>query len=173
MNYSDLQLTIKDNTVCLDEHPEITVLQYLPIADKNSIIELALQNSEQGTIYNEFKLKMYFELYITYMYSNIEFSEEDKADEAALYDALYSNGVIRAILCALPQEEFNELYHAFEHTKRNKMEYRNTIAAVINSFIEDLPKNAEAAKSIIEQFNPEDFQQVINFAKAANGGRDI
>ena len=39
--------------------------------------------------------------------------------------------------------------------------------------INNLPKNAEAAAKIVEQFNPERFKAVVDFARYANGGRDI
>ena len=52
-------------------------------------------------------------------------------------------------------------------------QYKNTIASVINGFIENMPVNAEDAAEIIKKFDPEQFQQVIQFAQAANGGRPI
>lgn len=170
MNCSNLN--IYNNSVLID-NIDIKVLQYLPIEDKNSIIQMALQNSEENTIYNEYKLQMYFELYITYMYSDIEFTEEEKEDEVHLYDVLKSNGIIEKIIEAIPRVEYIDLCNKLAVTKENKMKYRNSIASVINSFINELPANASAAKDIIEKFNPEDFMQVLKFAEAANGNRPI
>ena len=170
MKLSDL--TLYNNTVLITD-TDIEVNQYISIEDKNSIITMALQNSEEDTIYNECKLKMYFELYIAYMYSNIEFTEDDKNDPVKTYDTLVSNGVIQDIIAALPQVEYIELCNMLAITKENKMKYKNSIAATINHFITDLPANAEIAKNIIKEFNPEDFQEVIKFAKEANGGREI
>ena len=53
------------------------------------------------------------------------------------------------------------------------LKYNTTAAAVIRSLITDLPKQAEAANKIIENFDKEKFQAVIDFAQAANGGRPI
>ena len=50
---------------------------------------------------------------------------------------------------------------------------RNSVAAIINSLIDDLPSNAEAAAKIVDSFDPQQFKEVINFARYANGGRDI
>lgn len=171
MNCSNLN--INNNSVLIDNNTDIKVLQYLPIEDKNSIIQMALQNSEENTIYNEYKLQMYFELYITYMYSDIEFTEEEKEDEVHLYDVLKSNGIIEKIIEAIPQVEYIDLCNKLSVTKENKMKYRNSIASVVNNFINELPTNANTAKDIIEKFNPEDFMQVIKFAEAANGNRPI
>ncbi|MBO7079189.1 MAG: hypothetical protein J6W64_05215 [Bacilli bacterium] len=51
--------------------------------------------------------------------------------------------------------------------------YRGTAAAVVNAFIQDLPRNAEIAKEIVDSFDPQKYQEVVEFAKAANGGRAI
>ena len=51
--------------------------------------------------------------------------------------------------------------------------YNKTVVSLFKSLINDLPVQAEAAAKIIDNFNPEKFKEVIEFAKAANGGRAI
>ena len=53
-------------------------------------------------------------------------------------------------------------------TKRNR-----SVVSLIESVISDLPKQAEAAMNIVNNFDKNKFQEVINFAQAANGGRPI
>ena len=57
--------------------------------------------------------------------------------------------------------------------KEEIVSYKRSVSSLIQSFINDLPKQAEAMKDIMDNFNPEKYQEVINFAKAANGGREI
>jgi hypothetical protein len=57
--------------------------------------------------------------------------------------------------------------------KEEKLKYKNTAAAVLSGIVQDLPKNAAAAKEIMDSFDPNKYQQVIDFATAANGGRNI
>lgn len=171
MKYSDLNLTINNNTIKVNDN--ISVLNYLPIEDKHSIIYLALQNAEENGEYNLFKLHMYYNLYMVYMYSDLEFTDEEKQNESKVYDELKSNGILDGILAAIPASEMMYCEAMLKETLDAKRAYRNTIASVIHGFIDDLPKNANLAKDIISQFNPEDFMQVIEFAKAANGGRPI
>ena len=45
---------------------------------------------------------MYFNLYIVYMYTDLIFTEEDKLDEAEIYDTLESNGLIAEIISMIP-----------------------------------------------------------------------
>jgi len=118
-------------------------------------------------------LDMYFKLYIVYSYTDIEFTEDEKDNPVKLYDELYSEGLIQAIISAIPIHEYEYLCDNLKHMMDLKLQYRNTIASVINNFVENLPINANAAKDIIEKFNPEDFQEVLKFAQAANGNRPI
>jgi len=77
------------------------------------------------------------------------------------------------VISAIPDEEYNKLSEAIDETVEDLMRYRGTAAAVVNSFIQDLPRNAEIAKEIVDSFDPEKYKEVVEFAKAANGGRSI
>ena len=47
MNFKDLEITTVKDTVTIDSFKApFTVLTYLPIEDKNTLIQLAIQNSE-------------------------------------------------------------------------------------------------------------------------------
>ena len=52
-------------------------------------------------------------------------------------------------------------------------ELENRATAFLTKVIRDLPADAEAAAKIVDEFDPEKFQKVIDFATAANGGRPI
>lgn len=168
-------LTINENcnTFNLAPDVEVKVLQYLPIEKKNDIIQLAIQNSEENGTYNNLLLDMYFHLYICYLYTDIDFTDEEKENPTQTFDVLMSMGVIDQVIAAMDPTEYKSLLQIFTTTVENKMKYRSTLASVINSFIEQLPINAEEAGEIIKNFNPEQFQQVIQFARAANGDRPV
>lgn len=55
-----------------------------------------------------------------------------------------------------------------EDTKKEITEYNRSISGLLQSFITDLPKQVEAMQNIIENFDKNKYQEVINFAKAAN-----
>lgn len=175
MNYSDLNLKINTDTKCISILPgqDINILQYAPIEDKNSIIQMAIQNSEENGVYNLLKLDMYWQMYIVFTYTDIIFTDEEKADIVKIYDELVSNGIMNAILYNINQDEILYIKDKIKDTLEAKAKYRNTIASVLNSFVENLPINAEAAKNIIDKFDPEAFQNVLRFATAANGNRPI
>jgi hypothetical protein len=175
MNYSDLNLKVNTdcNTISILPGCDINVLKYASIEEKSDIIHLALQDSEENGLFNLFKIKMFFALYIIYTYTDLEFSQEEKDDPTTLYDKLKSTGVLDAIMGAMETTEYDDLVVTLEKTMKIKLEYSNTIIALLRSFIQDLPTNATEAKNIIEQFDPAAFQKVIDFATAANGNRPL
>lgn len=175
IDYKSLQLKMHSDTITFSILPgqEIEVLQYLPIEDKNDLIYVAIQKSEEENDYNLVKLHMFYNLYIVYMYTNIEFDEEDRADEVGLFNTLASQGIIDAVIRAIPEAELELLQDLFARTFKQKAAQKASVFSSLRSFLAELPKGVENAKEIIKDFKPEDFQQVIKFAEAANGGRPI
>lgn len=172
MKYSDLKLSINNEVITTTVNEvEIEVRRYLPIEDKIDLIEVALQKAEENGIYNEMKLAMYFDLYIIYMYTNLEFTDEEKMNEYKLYNELESNGVISAVLGTL--EEYEILFHYLNIMKEAKMRYKTSAAAMIQTFIQDMPKNAETMSEIVDNFDKEKYKEVVEFAQYANGGRPL
>ncbi len=152
---------------------KIEVLKYLPASDKYDLLMITLQKSLEGNIYNEFKLNLYFELNLVYMYTNISFTEKQREDEFKLYDTLRSNGFFELFYEALEDKEYEELFDQIAELKATMEKSKGSVAGVIANIIEDLPANAEAAAKIVENFDPSQFQAVVDFARYANGGRDI
>ena len=152
---------------------EIEVLDYLPIEDKYDLSMITLQKSLEDGYYNPIKIDEFFHLHLIYMYTNINFTEKQKEDENKLYDSLKSNGLIDAFIAHFSEIQYDELYVWLEDVKKEIIDYKRSTSALIQSLVVDLPKQAEAAKQIVDSFDAEKYQNVINFAKAANGGRDI
>jgi hypothetical protein len=175
VSYTNLKLKVNTDVekIILDENTEIEVLKYLPIEDKYDLIAITLQKSKDNDIYNPLMLDMYFHLYLIYLYTNISFTDKQKENEQKLYDTLKSNGIIDKVLEAIPEEEYDDLLDFMDQLINIEMNYNNSAAGVIRKLVDDLPKNAQAANDIVNNFDKEKFQNVINFAQAANGNRPI
>lgn len=161
-----------NKTITLNEKT-IQVKSYLPISDKMDVVQITIQKADNGRYIDQLALDMFFELNLVYSYSNIEVTQEDRDDQFALYDRWTQDGTINTVISAIPDEEYNKLREAVDATIEDLMSYRGTAAAVVNSFIQDLPRNAEIAKEIVDSFDPEKYKEVVEFAQAANGGRAI
>ena len=174
ISYTNLKLKLNNEINTFDFNGnKIEVLKYLPLEDKCSLINLALQSAREGSIYNSAKLEAYFHLYILMMYTNINFTDKQKEDKVKLYDILKSNGLINAVLAAMEEDEYNYLLDCLNQQEEDIYNYQNSTAGIISNAIDQLPVRAEQLSEIVENFNPEKFQNVLEFAKAANGGKPI
>ncbi len=176
VNFNDLQLNtaIKDKVKTFDfNNQKVQVKQYLPTRDKYDLVMITLQKAKEDGLYNPLKIDMYFHLHLVYMYTDIQFTDEDREVEEVLYDKLVQSGFMNVFLANMDDDEYNTLNVYINSLVKDNMKYRNSAAAVLQSLITDLPKNAEAARQIVDNFNPEKYQEVIKFAEAANGNRPI
>lgn len=173
-SYANMKLKLNTEVETFDFCGQnIEVLKYLPAQDKYDLLMVTLQKSFEDGMYNEFKLDLYFQLNLVYMYTNISFTEKQREDELKIYDNLKSNGFFEKFFSVLNEEEYEELFALLNTMKENNIKQRSSVGEIINRLIDDLPGNAEAAAKIVESFRPEQFQQVVDFARYANGGRDI
>lgn len=174
VSYANLKLKPVSTTSAFEfGGQQIEVLNYLPIEDKYDLVMITLQKAEEDGVYNPILLDLYFHLHLVYMYTNLSFTDKQKENEPKIYDTLVSNGFFDKFFEVLDENEYRELMDYIEELKTTILHYRNTAGAVLQSIIQDLPKNAQAAADIVQNFDPNKYQAVIDFATAANGGRNI
>lgn len=175
MTYKNLGLRLDKDTYTIDvQGNTINIKKYLPINDKKDLIEITLQHAEEANgTYNEVLIDVYFNLYLVYLYTDIEFTDEDRKDEMKLYDELESSGLLERIVNKIPDEEYNILMDYLNAMRKEDSSYKHSAAAMVQKLVVDLPKNAEAAAKIVENFDPEKYKQVTDFAQHANAGRPI
>lgn len=167
LTYNDTPKTITINDI------QVKVKQYIPVEDKIDLIQTALQKSEENGIYNDIKLDIHFHLNIVYLYTDIEFEQDDFEDEMLIYNRLAINNVFDKVIGKMDEDEYNSLYNFLQIAKKDNLEYKNSAAAVLRRMVQDLPKNAEAAKEIVDSFDRTQYQDLLDFTIAANGGRNI
>ena len=174
VTYSSLKLKTKEDIKEIDFNgSKIEVKQYLPISDKIDLIDITLQKAKEENLHNPLKVDMFFHLNLVYLYTNIKFTDKQREEEDKLYDTLLSTGLIDAVIAAMPENEYKYLLDMANEKVDKELQYSTTTSAIVSKIINDLPKQAEAMKEIVEGFDPGKYQNVLNFAKAANGGRDI
>ena len=173
INYVDIncdELIDKTNTTITFNGHEIQIVNYLSTDDKYDLIMITLQKAFEKNIYNPFKMDIYFDLNVIYLYTNIVFSTDDRIDEGALYDTLKRSGLIDAVKEKIPAEELAYLKDCVIKLSETIIKYRNTFGAVVGGFIEMLPDNMEKAKEIIGSFDPEKYQELITLASKIKAG---
>lgn len=175
ISYTNLKLKTKEDVKNVKyQDLDIEVLQYLPIENKNSIVQLTLQNSKtsQGE-YDMIMIDMLFHVYLIYLYTNINFTEKQKENPSKIYDSFKSTGLLDEIILAIPEEEYEELFNYLEETLESSINYRYSLYGSVSGIINELTSNTQGAINAINQFDPSQFQNVLDFAKSVNGGRNV
>lgn len=168
VSFAKLNLKNEINTVDVSfNNTTIKVFQYLPVQDKIDLVNSVLFNSEEGIFYDRIKIEVYKELYMVYMYTNIIFTENQRKEPFKLYDKLYASGLLDKILEAIPRTEKSFISAKIFDMIELKESYNQSVNALVQNVITDLPKNAQAAADIVNNFDPEKYKEVVNFAKAA------
>lgn len=173
ITYSSLKLKNNiDKKIVKFEDKEIEVYQFLSIDDKYALVNISLQEAKEGSIYNPVKLDMFFHLNLVYMYTNLSFTDKQRENQSKIYDELVTNGLMNEIISKIPESEYNTLYNYIQDLIKDTYEYKNTISGIITELIESLPVKAEEMQKIVDNFDPQKFQNVFDFVKAANGGNN-
>lgn len=167
ITYTSLKLKANTDVKIVESgENKIEVLQYLPINDKIDLIDITLQKSVDGSVYNPIKLDMYFHLNLIYLYTNISFTEKQREDEYKLYDVLTSSGLMDKILEAIPFEEYENLLDYIETSVNDSVNYKNTLLGVIQGIISTLKIDPEKINKALEGIDMEKFTEAMNFAEA-------
>ena len=143
---------------------DVSVKQYLPADDKNAILEIAMQQSDQGTILNPFTLDAIFHTYIVMKYTDIEFSKDDRENILNLYDILESNGVISAVINAIPKVEYDSLKEYLLEMTKDYLGYRNSARALLEQVSFFAPTAAQKLKEVADDIDIDKLQNVISLA---------
>ena len=175
MKFSELNL-ITDQSVTEVTFNEQTfnVYNYLPTRDKANLIEITLQESyEQEGWYNPIKLDWFFYANIVMVYTDIEFDIEDETDLAEFYDKVKTSGLLAEVIKAIPKKEYDELFKMMEDMLAARQKLESSVVNKIIAFLKSAPEEMQKLNEIIKDFDKEKYQEVMRFAQAANGGREI
>ena len=119
---------------------DIEVKQYLPVNDKLQLITSVLQQVAQNeySFANPIQLDVYTTLEIIYAYApNIEFTDEEKAHPASLYDELEKQGISNRIIEAIPEYEYNFLIKGVEESIDAYYSYVNSARGIMADIATD------------------------------------
>ena len=158
INYKDIDFNksiSKENKIINFNGSEIQIVNYLSANDKYDLIMITLQKAFEKGIYNEYKLKVYFDLHLIYMYTNIVFTAEDRADEVGLYDTLNRSGLLQMVKEQIGEEELNSLWSDMKIVEAKLYDYKGSLLTFLTEAIENLPQKAEKAMETLNQMDPE------------------
>lgn len=166
MLFKDMNITLNNELkeVQIGDDIKFNVKQYLPAEDKNALLEIAMQTADQGTILNTFALDAIFHTYLVFKYTDIEFTDEEKENLFDLYDILEDNGIIDAVVAAIPTREYESLRTYLNEIVDSYLTYRNSTRALVEQFSMFAPQVAENLATISKNVNVDKLQQIVKLA---------
>lgn len=169
VSFTSMKLKTQEDTFKIEiAGKEIEIKKYLPIKNKNSIIEVAIQNAAGGTVLNTLLLDAYFHTYLIMEYTNINFTENQKEDILKLYDILESNNIITIVVEVLKNNsplEYETLADALSDTADLVNEYLMSAKAISDDLLQYAPEKANEVTDIVQNFDEEKYRTLIGIAK--------
>ena len=129
--------------------------------EKYDLVMITLQKSYENGIYNPVLLNRYLLLNIVYSYTGIVFTNEDRVDEAELYDTLYTNGIIEEVLEAIGPDELDSLTQLLNATKEEMQKYNLSIGGFLTGTIDIIKEKLESGMEMLKKINPAELEEVF------------
>lgn len=136
MNFKDLKLTPKVSftDIKIGEDSVLKVANYLPIEDKGNLITFVVDMALDTTTgcFSPVRVETYFVLAICRWYGDMVFDDDDIQINVALtYDTLETNGIIDAIMNAIPKDELEFIQDLVKDTVSDIAKYNSSAAGII------------------------------------------
>lgn len=132
----------------------IEIKQYLPFNDKMAAIEAALAAAtDEQKFLNPVRVEFFTRMEILYRYTNINFTDKQKEDEAKLYDLFQTSGLWTRIWEQIPQCETAFILDSAIKSAAAISEYQVSMMGILDT----MGQNYDATK-----FDVETLQKSLN-----------
>ena len=160
-----LKLNTEVKTVNFNEQT-IEVKQYLPVNDKLELISNVINfSADDNNFANPVKIAIFTTLEILYNYTNLTFTEKQKEDPAKLFDLVISTGLVKEVVNAMDETEYDDLLSAIQRSVDAVYSYRNSVFGILDSITTDYSNlNLDATniqKALADPENMDLLKQVL------------
>ena len=135
VSFAKLGMSKTIQTVTIEWQDEIIeIKQYLPIQEKLGLVERVINKAldESNKYYNIGQLTVLLDLELIYAYTNISFTEKQKADFLKIYDLLNLNGLLNDIKQAIPETEILQLTKWTIESVEQIYKYNNSVLGILD-----------------------------------------
>lgn len=139
ITYAKLALTPNKEIKSFEYNGQtVEVIQYMPLEKKLDILTSIINNSgDDKGFYNRAKIEFNVILECVFGYTNITFTEKQKADRMKLYDAIVGSGFWNEVMKVLPEDEFDWYVRMVYFTIDKIYEYRNSVYGILDAMSTD------------------------------------
>ena len=134
------------------------VKPYLSVEDQTQIMQLAVQEAWEDDHVNDIKMEAYGDIFAIMYCTNIEFTDEEKADPIKIYDNLQNAGLLEKIKVFLPNYWDYNYVHGL-------VDARAGFIGWLNRFSEQLPEYVEQLQNELKNIPPEVLEKISNQTK--------
>lgn len=142
----------------------IEVKKYLPIQSKMTMIaDIVNQAADENRFYNPMKLEVFLAIEIINNYTNITFTDKQKADPAKLYDQLVTSGLYNQVLDIINADEWYFINNSLTETVQSIYSYQNSIFGILDDMSRDYSNLSLDAADIQKKLaDPENLDLLKN-----------
>jgi hexokinase len=161
---------IEKNTIIVEDKVlkfpqyEIKVKGYISAEEKLKLINATVQVSKIDGKINPVVLEVAFNTLMIEQYTDIELTEEERADLFRVYDVLEQNNIIDAVMKSIPEIEYNALQAYLKDAIDIETRYDYSIIGVVSRITEALPSFLENITEQLKDFDPSKYQHVLDLA---------
>ena len=170
LNIKDVEPTISNIDI---NGQKVAVYDVIPAQDQFNLIMATVDKAKQKNIYNPYLVELYLTIHLVSMHTDVEFDEEDWSDPLALYDKIKNSGLFDAVVAHIPKEAIENYLNFIDRVITAKETTDLSFVATINNYLEEFPKLMEQASDIVQNFDPEKYQNIVSIAETVNGNRPI
>lgn len=146
----------------------VEIKQYLPIEKKLLLIMDVINNSEDNNYANPIKINVFTALKIIEYYTNINFTDKQKADFAKLYDLFKSSGLLFLILENIPKKELEEIEEGIEKSIKSFYSYKTSLLGIMDALTYDYDNTTFDMEKIQKMLNGTDMSLLKEIAPLLN-----
>ncbi|MGE5637210.1 MAG: hypothetical protein ACM3WQ_00755 [Chloroflexota bacterium] len=144
---------------------EIEVKHYIPMTEKLLVLDTIIQNAFDYNFINKAKADALLHMYMVMCYTNLNFTKKERDNMLDTYDLMEKNGVIDAVVSAIPENEYNAFVAYCEEVMGDYDKYKNSIIGVAEQILGELPDKLKNINQLMTNFNPKDLevlQKLVN-----------
>ena len=145
---------------------EITVIQYLPMADKITFVENILAEVFDSTgLSSPIRTEVHFYLNLIKTYTSISITDKMMENAAKTYDLLEMNHIVETVIENIPEDEFEALFDYVSDTIEHLETYNTSMAGMMKAITQDYQSTQLDVQAIAQDLakveNSETLQQVL------------
>lgn len=141
---------------------EITVIQYLPMADKIAFVENILAEVFDSTgLSSPIRTEVYFYLNLIKTYTNISITDKMMENAGKTYDLLEMNHIIEAVIENIPKDEFEALFDYVSDTVEHIEQFNYSLLGVMKTVGKDYSTTNISLDNVMEQFKEIEGSEVL------------